>query len=267
MEIEMIKTFFILITILTIVHALPKQAAYPGGIVVTPLPCTSKPLAFFNATPLMVRYHHHAWHVIAGVHLNHTSKSFPLTISCNEKNSTLSIPLKDKTYKKQYITLKTDKHITPNQQNLERIWDEKKRSLNALSLFTKRQHDFEFIKPVDALIDDDFGKRRYFNNQPRKPHSGVDMRAKTGTKIKAPLSGIVVISDNFFFNGNTIYIDHGEGMVSMYCHLNKRYLKKGDKVRQGDFLGEVGKTGRATGPHLHWGVALNGNMVDPRLLL
>ena len=121
------------------------------------------------------------------------------------------------------------------------------------------------VRPVDVNISDDFGKRRYFNKKPRRPHSGVDMPAPTGTKIVAPLGGKIVEMGDFFFNGNVIFIDHGQGLVSMYCHMNMFDVKKGQLVEKGEKIGEVGATGRVTGPHLHWGVSLNGAMVDPRL--
>ncbi len=121
------------------------------------------------------------------------------------------------------------------------------------------------IKPINTKFSDDYGKRRYFNNQPRKPHSGVDLAAKEGTPIKSPLAGEVVEEGSFFFNGNVVFVDHGLGLVSMYCHLSKSNVKKGDKLKQGEVLGYVGKTGRVTGAHLHWGVSMNGNMIDPTL--
>ncbi len=91
------------------------------------------------------------------------------------------------------------------------------------------------------------------------------MAAPEGTPIKAPLAGEIIELGNFFFNGNVVYIDHGLGFVTMYCHLSRIDVIKGQLVTQGEIIGKVGKTGRVTGPHLHWGVSLNGNMVDPRL--
>ncbi len=162
--------------------------------------------------------------------------------------------------------MKNKRKVSPKKQDMKRINSESSRSRKALALFTtKKFTDLAMVRPVDVNISDDFGKRRYFNKKPRRPHSGVDMAAPTGTKIVAPLGGKIVEIGEFFFNGNVIFIDHGLGLVSMYCHLHKFDVKKGQVVKKGEKIGEVGATGRVTGPHLHWGVSLNGAMVDPRL--
>ncbi len=121
--------------------------------------------------------------------------------------------------------------------------------------------------PVHGLVSTPFGARRYVNGEPRSPHAGLDIAAPEGTPIISPLAGRVLLAESMFLNGNTIVIGHGRGLVMVYSHLKSLHVHKGAWIKAGETIGEVGQTGRATGPHLHWGVRFNGARINPDSLL
>ena len=249
--------------------ALPENAPFPGGVIVQEIESEFQPEAYVGKRQLMVlpAGEKDKYFIVAGISLNQkVDRPYKITIKEGKKEQFHSFYLEDKAYKKQYITMKNKRKVSPKQQDMKRIKDESGRSRRALALYSPQKfQSLSMVRPVDVNISDDFGKRRYFNKKPRRPHSGVDMAAPVGTRIVAPLAGKIVEIGDFFFNGNVIFIDHGLGLVSMYCHMHKFGVKKGQIVKKGEKIGEVGATGRVTGPHLHWGVSLNGSMVDPRL--
>ena len=248
---------------------LPQNSPYAGGVMIKAIHATTTPKAYFGKKELMVLKgdEKDQYYIVAGLSLYlKAHESYKVSLNKDQKKSNFDVTLQEKQYKKQYIKMKNKRKVTPQKQDYKRIKSESARSKAALALFTPQKFkNLEMIKPVDVEIKDDFGKRRYFNNKPRKPHSGFDMPAPTGTRIVAPLAGEVVEMGAFFFNGNVLFLDHGQGLVSMYCHMNAFDVMIGEHVKQGQKIGEVGATGRVTGPHLHWGVSLNGAMVDPRL--
>jgi murein DD-endopeptidase MepM/ murein hydrolase activator NlpD len=124
-----------------------------------------------------------------------------------------------------------------------------------------------FIRPVSGVTTSPFGFKRFYNGQARRPHTGLDYAGNTGTPIKAAAAGKVIISDEFFFNGNAVFIDHGQGLISVYIHMNERLVNPGQIIKQGDVIGTIGQTGRATGPHLHFGIFLNKTVINPNILI
>lgn len=124
-----------------------------------------------------------------------------------------------------------------------------------------------FVRPIPGALSGTFGRRSVINNQPRSPHSGVDLRAARGTPVKAINNGKVALEAEHFFTGKTVVLDHGGGIFSMYFHLDRVLAEGGRIVKKGQVIGFVGSTGRSTGPHLHWGIRMNGARVDPMELL
>ena len=152
---------------------------------------------------------------------------------------------------------------------VERVRGEQARIRRALTQYRPVETAFPWplTLPATGPTSSPFGLRRVFNGQSRNPHSGLDIAASEGAPVHAAAAGIVVETGDFYFNGNSVFVDHGGGLISMYCHLSSIAVQVGERVAEGQLLGQVGRTGRATGPHLHWGVALNGNLVDPQLFL
>ena len=189
-------------------------------------------------------------------------------VHCNGEKTRMAFEVKNKKYKEQRLKIKNKRKVNPSKKDLDRIFAEQKRVIGAFKNWEKNSFLVTPLSlPVKGKLSSPFGLKRFFNNQPRKPHSGLDIAAPIGTPILSPTDGRIVEKGNFFFNGNTVFIDHGLGLVTMYCHMNSIEVKIGQKVKAGEKIGTVGKTGRATGPHLHWSVSLNNARVDPSLFL
>ncbi len=174
----------------------------------------------------------------------------------------------DKDYPEQRIALANPNMVTPPPETLKRIREESAKMAVAYKRYSDvTQTPIPFVAPLDGIMSSPFGRKRFFNDQPRNPHSGIDLAADTGTPIASPAGGVVALTGEFYFNGKSVFVDHGGGMISMMCHMSEILVAQGDSVARGDVLGLVGATGRATGPHLHWTVKLNGNAVDPVTLM
>jgi len=248
----------------------PRVSAVPGGVVTFKLPGApdSAPAVRYGGAPVMVVRQAGGWLAIVGLKLDTEPGDYQVDVSRPDGgDQKLAFRVTAKDYAVQQLK------VAPGQVNLSpedeaRVARETKQVSEALATFSPNvPATLRLAQPIPGRRSSSFGLRRMFNGEARKPHSGMDIAAPTGTPIKAPLAGRVVDVGSYFFNGNDVIVDHGQGLMTMYCHLSKIRVEVGQELKPGDVLGDVGATGRVTGPHLHWGVALNGAMVDPALFL
>ena len=245
----------------------PKDSRIPGGIAVIPLEETGKiSKVTFNEKKVwqLTDENNKHWAVI-GIPLNQKIGKVGYQIDGKDFN----FVIRNKVYKEQHLTVKR-KHSNPPEDQIKRIQKESRLSKIAFTTFSninKDQAYTNFLLPAQGPTSSPFGLKRFFNEQPRRPHSGIDIAAPRGSDIIAPADGEIILTGDFFFNGNSIFIDHGQGLITLYCHMDQLESKIGDKVKAGDIIGKVGSTGRATGPHLHWTVSLNNSRIEPLLFI
>lgn len=249
---------------------LPVASAVPGGVALVPLPSSEQvPGVSFNGKPVMVIRQQEGYTAVVGLPLATRAGKHTLDINKGTATATkITFAVESKKYEEQHITLKNKRMVNPEKRDMERIGKEQRRIKKALATWNAdAPQSVRLELPVEGPISSPFGLRRFFNEQPRKPHSGLDLAAPEGKPIMAPAAGRIVDTGDFFFNGNTVFIDHGQGLVTMYCHMSRIDVEPEQKVEAGEIIGAVGKTGRVTGAHLHWGVSLNDARVDPMLFL
>lgn len=170
-------------------------------------------------------------------------------------------------YAEQRLTITDKRKVNPEPLDMERITAENKRLQVVKSYRAERAIADGFDWPLAGPVSSPFGLRRFFNDQARRPHGGIDIAAAEGAPILAPADGIVIDSGEYFFNGKSVFLEHGLGLQTFYAHMSRIDVREGERVSRGQVLGAVGQTGRVTGPHLHWSVGLNGTWVNPLLVL
>ena len=249
-------------------RALRDIPAVPGGVAWISLPIISPtpPRLEYQQRPVFVLRDEQQWVALVGIPLNAQPGVHHL-VDSNQSN--YSFTVYNKQYQVQRVKINQRHFVNPNQAELQRIQYESKRIAAALATPWRATtySPLPLKQPVSGKLSSSFGLRRYFNGQPRQPHSGLDIAAPLGTPVLAPSPGQVVNTGDYFFTGKTILIDHGQGIVTLYGHLNQINVIEGQPVEIGQLIGMVGKTGRATGPHLHWGVSLNQAMINPQLVM
>jgi murein DD-endopeptidase MepM/ murein hydrolase activator NlpD len=251
-------------------NKLPEQLTAPGGIIKIPVAEIKQipPSVFFNGIRTLVTANKTHWVALVGIPLSAKIGEHVITIKTKTKTQKKTFNVINKDYPAQYLTIKKKRMVTGfTKEDLKKINADKKAMSKAKKIWTDQDIDADFIAPVDGRLSSLFGLKRFFNDIPKRPHNGLDIAAVTGTPILAPATAKVIDTGNYYFNGNTVFLDHGQGLLSAYLHMNEISVKPGQIVKQGDTLGTVGATGRVTGPHLHWIVYLNKVPVDPALFI
>lgn len=249
--------------------ALPRHAPVPGGVAVVDLGEASPiaPRARWNGRRLAVVQEGGRWFALLGIPLETNPGPLTFSITAGQQPRSITLEVLPKDYPTQRLTIRDQRKVEPNAADLARIAQEKEITEAIKATFNEVPVDTGFALPAAGPLSSRFGLRRLFNGQPRNPHAGLDVAAATGTPVRAPAAGTVVSTREYFFNGNTVFLDHGQGLISATMHLSRIDVREGQEVKRGDLLGAVGATGRVTGPHLHWAVILNGTAVDPELFL
>ncbi len=251
-------------------NSTPEHAPWPGGIGIVPIDAdTTQPTVTVNEHQALVVRKDGQWVAVVGIPLDQDAAT-PLIATISrpgDMDKEIAIRLQPADYRVQHLNVDR-KYVDPGPEALERIFAERKIIDGALTSWRARDlDDVGLSAPVPGARSTSFGSRRVFNDQPRSPHKGMDISASSGTPINAPMSGVVTATGDYYFNGNTVIVDHGQGFISLYCHLSEIDVEEGQSVAGGELLGKVGATGRVTGPHLHFATYLNGTAVDPALLL
>lgn len=222
--------------------------------------------------PMALGGRHRTYEGLLGIDMNTGPGTYELKVVATDGNrrvytSSLLLKVEKVDFKTQTLSLPSSM-VDLDPQTLARVEREEKR-LKALfqGYRDERLWSGAFVRPVAGGSTTNFGLRRIINGRPRSPHTGVDLRAEEGTPVLACNSGVVVLGDQLFFSGKSVILDHGWGTYSMYFHLSETLVSEGDRVSTGAMLGRVGSTGRSRGPHLHWGIRINGARIDPLALL
>jgi len=248
------------------------ESSVPGGVTIVDLGPASepRPQARFGSNKIMVIQRDGKWKGLVGLSLKTLPGDYIVSYRTEKPSSSdteIAIKVLPKTYPEQRIKMKQKKYVSPNREQLARINKEKNHMSKLFKIWRDTDVSVDLIWPVKGPVSSPFGLKRFFNDQPRNPHSGIDIAAPEGTDIVLPVDGNIIDTGNYYFNGNTVFVDHGQGMISMFNHMSKITVKAGDSLKRGEKIGEVGQTGRVTGPHLHWSLNLNQTRVNPMLFL
>ncbi len=255
---------------------LPQHDPVPGGVVVVELgevdqeaADQERPEVRYRDRDALVVREGEQWVALLGVPLSAETGERRFTVRhADGSEETHSFEVGTRDYGESRITIDDERMVTPDEEDLERIAEDRKEINAAIAYRSDRNPTpLSFELPIRDVETSAFGMQRYINDQRRNPHSGLDIRGAEGTPIHAPAPGEVIETGDYYFNGKTVFLDHGQGLISMFAHMSEISVAVGDSLETGDLVGKAGATGRVTGPHLHWTVALNGVIVNPRLFV
>jgi murein DD-endopeptidase MepM/ murein hydrolase activator NlpD len=247
----------------------PNALQVPGGVARLSLgPAAVRPVAHAGDVPLLVVGDVIEWTALVGIALSAVPGTASITVQLEGGGQRqVAYTVASKRYLEQRLKV-SPRTVDLSPEDTARYERERDHQAVVMATFSEPwPQALRMQVPTPGRRSSSFGLRRVFNGQSRNPHSGMDIAAGMGTPIVAPLPGRVIDTGDYFFNGNTVWMDHGGGLLSMVCHLSAIDVKPGERLKTGERLGAVGATGRVTGPHLHWGVMLNRAMVDPALFL
>ena len=250
---------------------LPREHRVPGGVATIALGASAEaPSARFNDQPVLVVKDGAQWTAVLGIGLAAAPGAVTLQVQRSgaaAENASLRFDIAPFKYAEQRLKVAPGK-VDLSKADLARYERERVHLTAVAATFSAvPPSTLRLLQPTPGVRSSSFGLRRVFNGQSRNPHSGMDIAAAAGTPVIAAAAGRVIDTGDYFFNGNTVWLDHGAGLLTMYCHLSAIDVKPGDTVAAGERIAAVGATGRVTGPHLHWSVSLNRAMVDPALFL
>lgn len=269
-----IALYLMMLIFSTINHAavwntLPENHPVNGGLTIIPLDMAQKPEVLFEGKKIIVLPSSlpKQWLLIVGIPLDAQAGVEKLSV-LKPHAGVVPFHVSKKVYLSQYLTIVDTSKVDVSPEDEKRVAAETQ-TLN--TLFSRYTEADPFAKPLiapaQAPISSLFGLQRFYNQKPRTPHSGLDIAAAEGTPVHSITDGTVVSVADYFYTGNTVIVDHGMGVFSLYGHLKRTDVKVGQHITQGTVVGLVGKTGRATGPHLHWSMIMNQTLVDPLLFV
>ena len=258
--------------------ALPENTPVPGGVAVIDLGPASQPAptARRGEQSLAVVKDSGRWFALFGIPLDTVPGETEISVFSGSTapgtkypwgTTVRKVAVRAKAYPEQRLTIKDKRKVDPDPDDLARIAREREITDALKRRFSADMPQTDFALPASGPLSSRFGLRRIFNGQPRNPHAGLDVAVGAGAPVRAPAAGVVANTGDYFFNGNTVFVDHGQGLITAYMHLSRIDVRAGQPVKKGESLGAVGATGRVTGPHLHWAVILNNTPVDPELFL